>query len=1105
MVDKIMDDKSKSISWLHISDLHVGQSNSGWIWPRLKKTFYDDLNDLNNIVGGWDLVIFSGDLTQSGRTDEFNLLKGILNDIWEHFDKLDSSPKLFIVPGNHDLVRPDSSEPTPIALGSWWENDKIKSSFWNDTSNQYKLFFENLFCNYTEFYKQLIKDSFPICEVVEGYIPGDSSTILNLDNLNVGLVGLNSSYLHLFDQSQKKLDIDVRQLQAVTENDPDTWCKKNDINFLVTHHPIDWLHPNARNHFNEEIYPSGRFTQHLFGHMHDLDIGKSSKGGSSARLYTQAASLCGLEKLSDGLDRKHGYYTAITNIEEKIKTTIYPRVSMKILAGERKFVPDQALDLTKDSNFILELNNHSVTNSIVRSTKSLTTKFTSLEDDKTDKKANYNSIASSLIPALQHSQVRIFEQRRLKDAILKERKAWIVSDWGYGADEFIWSVMSQISPQLLQTYRISLQDYHGRESFLANFTSQTGKSFQDFCKYIATTKQQTLIIFEDTPVTRATIQESQNWENEIVEITNAIKEYCPNSILIILSRQRPSTLIESIVIEIKQFEEPDVRAYVMAHPKGGDKYANISDISEIYRLTGGLPVEIDSLLRQLEFISLTDYIEMYLTSSTQEVIESQPRHRGLTTVIDELKNSSDKNLKRSFDLLKVLTVFPYGETLMRIKRFNMDSPFYPSDAEILSDRGLIDIVPIISTFNTTSQSLKSPRLIAPKIIRDHIMSLLTEDEVYELNEKAASIYFGNDWIINKPNNLKIPDLQVVLGHDGGLGNPHAIINFILSNNINENSGNKYQKVMSLVRIFIADLEKAQNYRACVNACQDFLKLIPVNNTVYEKDIDWIKSTLGSCLRMLGKRKEACEILENMDITSFSNSTQQSILLDLALAEQFRDSDKAKKLANRIVSIDKKTSTALHAQALLIELNIDDPNQLSKLKKMERLVRNKNKITIANNIAYYLAKNGKASIEEKSELLRKVISSATQRNDSYTATRGIVQLGSIIKGTDFDLSEYEVADLIRAYHYLYNERMENLFESCHSLLWNIFLLRNDSKNLLILFRHSSFIWRLYGEDHKEIKYINALSNYFSKKQNYSKKLEGAEFNYYLVRAEKLHLN
>lgn len=1103
MVNEIMHNKSKRISWLHISDLHIGQSNIDWIIPGLKTTFYEDLDCLNNIVNGWDLVILSGDLTQSGSTKEFNLLKKILNDIWEYFDKLNSSPKLFIVPGNHDLVRPNSSEPTPIALKSWWENKEIKNSFWNDTSNYYKTFFEKIFCNYTAFYEQLIKDNFPVCEVVKGYIPGDSSITLNLNNINVGLVGLNSSYLHLFEKNKKKLDLDVRQLHAVTKTDPDTWCKKNDINFLVTHHPSDWLHPSAESHFNEEIYPSGRFTQHLYGHMHDLDINKSFRGGSSARLYIQAASLCGVENLSDGIVRKHGYYTAITNIEGKVQTTVYPRINIKLVDGKRKFVPDQALNLTKDNNFILELDNHSVTKN---STKLLNAKFTSLEDDKTDNEANYKSISYNLTPAPQHSQIRIFEQRRLKEAITQKRIAWVVSDWGYGANEFIWSVISQFSSHLPQTYRISLQDYHGRESFLNNFFLQTGKSFQDFCKHVSISKQNTLIIFEDTPVTRDTIKESQNWENEIVEITNVVKEYCPSSILIILSRQNPSTLTETTVIEIKHFEEPDVRTYVIAHPKGGEKYANTDYISEIYRLTGGLTVEIDSLLRQLQFISLSDYSEICLTSVEQKITETQSTHSKLMTIIKELKNSSDKILKRSFNLLKVLTVFPYGETLMRIKRFNPNVPFYPSDVEILSDRGLIDTVPIISTLDTTLQSSQSPRLITPKIIREHIMLLLTSDEIYELYEKAASIYFGSNWIINEPKSLKILDLRVILGHDGdGLGNPHTIIIFLLNNSIKENSDDKYQKIISLVRIFTADLQKAQNYRACVNACQDFLKLIPVNNPVYQKDIDWIKSDLGACLRMLGKRKEACEILENININFFSNSRQQSILLDLALAKQFSDSDKAKELANRIINMDKKTNMALHARNLLIELNVDDPNQLSKLKELEKTSRNKSKIIIANNIAYNIAKKANISIEEKIGLLKKVITSAVKINDNYTATRGIVLLGNIIKGTNFELSEYEISELIRAYHYLYNERMENLFEKCHILLWNIFLSCNDSKNLLILFRHSSFIWRLYGEDHKETKYINILSNYFLKNQNYSPKLESAEFNYYLVRAKKINLN
>lgn len=90
---------SDQFSWLHISDLHVGQHSSGWLWPSFKAIFLDDLVRLAEVAGPLNLVVFSGDLTQSGKAEEYVALSNILADIWERLDKLGQNPPLFCVPG----------------------------------------------------------------------------------------------------------------------------------------------------------------------------------------------------------------------------------------------------------------------------------------------------------------------------------------------------------------------------------------------------------------------------------------------------------------------------------------------------------------------------------------------------------------------------------------------------------------------------------------------------------------------------------------------------------------------------------------------------------------------------------------------------------------------------------------------------------------------------------------------------------------------------------------------------------------------------------------------------------------------------------------------
>lgn len=49
----------------------------------------------------------------------------------------------------------------------------------------------------------------------------------------------------------------------------------------------------------------------------------------------------------------------------------------------------------------------------------------------------------------------------------------------------------------------------------------------------------------------------------------------------------------------------------------------------------------------------------------------------------------------------------------------------------------------------------------------------------------------------------------------------------------------------------------------------------------------------------------------------------------------------------------------------------------------------------------------------------------------------------------------------------------MFDQCHEALWRLLEARGDMAQTLRLFRHSSFVWRIRGEDDKETKYLEKL--------------------------------
>jgi 3',5'-cyclic AMP phosphodiesterase CpdA len=115
---------SSEISWLHLTDLHYGSSGFTARWGSVRILMWQDLRNLiHKLDGELDLVLFTGDLTQCATPQQFDGLREFFGQLWAFFDKEGCHPKLFAVPGNHDLVRPIGTElkgiPYNLLKDSW--------------------------------------------------------------------------------------------------------------------------------------------------------------------------------------------------------------------------------------------------------------------------------------------------------------------------------------------------------------------------------------------------------------------------------------------------------------------------------------------------------------------------------------------------------------------------------------------------------------------------------------------------------------------------------------------------------------------------------------------------------------------------------------------------------------------------------------------------------------------------------------------------------------------------------------------------------------------------------------------------------------------------
>lgn len=1089
---------SKKFSWLHLSDLHIGQS-SQWLWKNFKAIFLEDLRRISGEAGPIDLVLFSGDLTQNGSKDQYSTLTGELQEIWEMWDKLGQRPSLFTVPGNHDLQRPAAKDARMKMLTRWSDEPDVVQEFWNEKDNQYIELVRTAFSNYINWQDEITSSGIPMLPLIRGLLPGDASASLELNGISVGLVGLNSSFLQL-DGSDflGKLALDLRQLNAVTEGDPPRWCNQHEINFLITHHPTSWLSTDVARDFHTEIFPSGRFTAHLFGHMHDPDLLTQYRGGDAGRKSFQSSSLFGMEFLGDGTtERVHGYSVGqILFDETEVTWKLWPRkgkVNRK--NGDRKIIPDHDnFDIVPGHEYQSEqlIKRTPSSISVVMAAPPVPDLASAVEENVFHWNNALQSAIYLLSEADQHVPIRPLQQQACVESVRQTKVAWICADWGLGRDGFIWSVIKRMGREKQPVYRVGLRNYSSRTEFFSAFSTMVGCSFPEFCKALAAVGP-AILLFDEAPVSIGN-QISSSIERDVENLAKMVRDFCPDIAVLLLARTIPRQHEINVVL-LDPLDEADTKSYLMAHPGVSSELISPYGVNTIYRRTDGLPGKIESVLKTLRVISLS---ELGLTSSIQQadvITTHETIPSTLVRAVTDLAESEDPLSKRSFLLLKVLSILPHGESLLRLKRIDHRFPIWPAHAEELLDRDLIQV-----RFSTAligmegEQENRMKILVAPRPVRDYVLSQMSSREIDALVRKAISLYFGERWATGSASLQKLGG--ALTSDDGSLlENPHSLVLRLLEQASIWDMPDSSSAILNLCKIYCNALLSGKHYRNCSTVCKDILRVVP--ETGFSSYRNAFEVMLAKALRMSGEDLEARVLLERLLQMAWPKKNRINILLVYALCLQSLNDIHALAVANEIISFDPKSSAGLQAKAIILEMQENADNS-DKLLAIELEARKLGFNTVANNLTLGRVAEVNDAVT-RSSLLQEVYSTSIKGGDPYTAARGMVKLCALTLKETGTLPSGDLNKLIDAYQYFYGQRSDSLFLNSHRTLWNYFESQADIRNLLSLFRHSSFIWRLNGKEEIEQVYIKKLVS--SARQILSTNILTADKNtgYFLIRA------
>jgi tetratricopeptide (TPR) repeat protein len=1101
-----------AISWIHLTDWHIGQSGEKERFPNLEDIFFNDLRITLEKHGGLDLVFFTGDFVNIGKKEEYDELEKRLVRFWEEFRKHGNDPKLIPIPGNHDLIRPSEFSPVGIALGSWDQNRRLQTAFWEEEAKEIRQGVIECFAAYSGWLKNT---AIPLLDTHPGILPGDQLGTFTNGEIKLSLLGLNTTYLqHKKGDFEGKLWVSPRQIPELPKGNYLDVLRASDISVLLTHQPESWLSPSSKASFRSDIARSGVFDLHFCGHLHQPMALSVSEGGSEHRHTVQGASFFGLEQYGEDdskRERIHGYTFGIWDkIGDEIHEKRWPRIAAKKQDGGWGLVSDPSSYLTPEGyserTWISRRISYAESNSEETPSKTVFNPSGFFEDVPTERTTSFPKL--QFAPEPQHQAIRAEERHKFLALLQNAPVIGIVTDWGMGANEFIATAIfgNDSPPALVETAKkdrilvLNCDAFENAEDFEVGFKQQFGITLHQFAQ--STTDQKWTCLLLDG-VQQIALEGASG--ERFRAILDVLSDYSRDLKILVTGRTEIGGGIPSI--NLSNLDLPETRAYLEAHPKSRSDLLAIESVERINFASGGLTVQIDILLSRLEIASLDAVLEEHLT-----IEEGTPLHKTLLSCIRRLGlDSSDDTSKRSLELLRALSILPYGATIELIKRFNPKRPFYPAHAEELRRLTLIDAIPLhydvdgLSGDPTKiSSSAVSPKILrVPKQVRDCVISDMKVADRKLYAELAAEFIFGDKWKNGGKIKLrKLPfEYQNYLGR--GLGNEYSVLHSLLTSSIDENHTAGIKRVLKLTLHYCGVLRSAERYKDLKMMIGSILHLI--DSMDFDNERVQLHRFCGRACRLSGFYEEAIRHLEAARALWPSTKKDEHygrMLIELSISYRAADKhDEAKSTAEAALA-HAKSGSLLESQAKnQLAYYEDGVTQKKLLIDLEQTARkNTGWQSHANDIAIVLTTWAKD--QEKLNLFDRVLQSEDKGRNRYRAIVGkgklLMKMGKIDK-----ISLADEICLNQAYQYYHSQRLSE-FAECHEVIWTLLEKRGRLDALLSLFRHSSFIWRLEGKNDLELKYFKRLTALQSLDDLKSNSTFLVEISYLMKRAKVLIL-
>lgn len=246
---------SSNFKWLHLSDFHTGKDDYG----QIKLFTYIHEHIRKSIEKGFlpDAIFVTGDVANKGLITEYDMFfKEFIAPLSDIYGTL---PRIYIVPGNHDI---DRSQCEQAAESLYAVLEKSDSRFFDaDATGLGKR--KEIFKRFENFQNSVHKAGKDVCFPVKGIFEekGAFTDTFPIGQKKIGIIGINTAWLSTSDKDKEKLTPGKYILEEALNA-----VKDCEYKIVLGHHPLDWLQGEQRQQITTLLIKNK--AMYLHGHMH---------------------------------------------------------------------------------------------------------------------------------------------------------------------------------------------------------------------------------------------------------------------------------------------------------------------------------------------------------------------------------------------------------------------------------------------------------------------------------------------------------------------------------------------------------------------------------------------------------------------------------------------------------------------------------------------------------------------------------------------------------------------------------------------------------------------------------------------------------------------